>query len=166
MFGGNFNPRGWAFCNGDLMAISQNTALFSILGTTFGGNGVTSFGLPNLQSRAPMHFGQGLGLSPRSLGEQGGVETVTLNTTQIPAHTHQATAQTAAGTQSSPAGATWATTGTARSPVPLYAPAPSNTTMNPAAISPAGSNLPHENMSPYLAVNFIIALQGVFPPRN
>lgn len=166
MFGGNFAPRGNAFCNGQIISISQNTALFSLLGTTYGGNGQTTFALPNLQSRAPMHFGQGPGLSLRSLGEQGGVENVTLATAEMPAHTHQATAQTGAGTQGSPAGATWATVSVGRNPSPLYAPAPANTTMNPAAISPAGSTQPHPNMPPYLVINFIIATQGVFPPRN
>ena len=97
MFGGNFAPRGNAFCDGQLLPIAQNTALFSLLGTTYGGNGQTTFGLPNLQSRAPMHFGQGPGLSPRDLGEQAGVETVTLQTTQIPAHNHQASGLAAAG---------------------------------------------------------------------
>lgn len=166
MFGGNFAPRGNAFCNGQIISIAQNTALFSILGTTYGGNGTTTFALPNLQSRAPMHFGQGPGLSQRSLGETGGVETVTLSTTQIPAHNHQATGLAAAGNQGSPAGATWATVNVGRNPAPLYAPAPSNTTMNPAAIAQTGGGQPHENMPPFLAINFIIATQGVFPPRN
>lgn len=166
MFGGNFAPRGNAFCNGQIISIAQNTALFSLLGTTYGGNGQTTFALPNLQSRAPMHFGQGPGLSQRSLGEQDGVETVTLQTTQIPAHNHQATAQTGAGTQGSPAAATWATITVGRNQSPLYAPAPANTTMNPAAIGLAGGNQPHENMPPFLTINFIIATQGIFPPRN
>lgn len=166
MFGGNFAPRFNAFCNGQLIAIAQNTALFSLLGTTYGGNGTTTFALPNLQSRAPMHFGQGAGLSPRSLGEQGGVENVTLQLTQLPLHSHSAVGQNGSGTQGSPAGATWATTGTARSPVPLYAPVPGNTTMNPSALAQTGGGQPHNNMPPFLAINFIIALQGVFPPRN
>jgi microcystin-dependent protein len=166
MFAGNFAPRGNAFCNGQILSIAQNTALFSILGTTYGGNGTTTFGLPNLQSRAPLHMGQGPGLTSRLEGEQGGEETVTLLTTQIPAHTHQASGLAAAGGQTSPAGATWATTGTARNPVPLYAPAPSNTTMNPAALALTGGGQPHENMPPFLTINFIIGTQGIFPPRN
>lgn len=166
MFGGNFAPRGNAFCNGQIISIAQNTALFSLLGTTYGGNGQTTFALPNLQSQAPMHFGQGPGLSPRVLGEQGGVENVTLATTQIPSHNHQASGLAAVGGQGSPAGATWATIVSGRNPLPLYAPAPANTTMNAAALAQAGSNQPHNNMPPYLVINFIIATQGVFPPRN
>lgn len=166
MFGGNFAPRGNAFCNGQLLSIAQNTALFSILGTTYGGNGTTIFGLPDLRSRAPMHSGNGPGLTPRVLGEQGGVENVTLQTTQIPFHNHQASGQTALGGQPSPASATWATTGTSRMPVPLYAPAPANTTMNDLALAQTGSSQPHNNMPPYLVINFIIATQGVFPARN
>ena len=166
MFGGNFAPRGNAFCNGQLISIAQNTALFSLLGTTYGGNGQTTFGLPNLQSRAPMHFGQGPGLSLRDLGEQAGVETVTLLTTQIPAHNHQASGLAAAGNQGSPLNATWATVTSGRSQSPLYAPPSPNTTMNPAALTQTGGNQPHENMPPFLAISFIIATQGIFPPRN
>lgn len=166
MFAGNFAPRFNAFCNGQLLAIAQNTALFSLLGTTYGGNGQTTFALPNLLSRAPMHFGNGPGLTPRSLGETGGAETVTLSTAQIPAHTHQASGLAANGSQGSPAGATWATLGTGRTPPPLYAPAPGNTTMNPLALAQTGGGQPHNNMPPFLAINFIIGLQGVFPPRN
>lgn len=166
MFAGNFAPRGNAFCNGQLISIAQNTALFALIGTTYGGNGTTTFGLPDLRSRAPMHPGQGPGLSPRVLGEQGGAENVTLQTTQIPAHTHQASGLAAGGNQGSPAGATWATIVSGRNPLPLYAPAPSNTNMNPAALAPTGGGQPHENMPPFLAISFIIATQGVFPSRN
>lgn len=165
MFGGNFAPRGNAFCNGQILSIAQNTALFSLLGTTYGGNGQTTFALPNLQSRAPMHPGQGPGLSPRSLGEQGGAESVTLITNQIPAHTHQASGRAAAGDQTSPANTTWATVSSGRNPLPLYSPTP-NTTMNPQALGVAGGGQPHQNMPPFLAISFIIALQGIFPPRN
>ena len=166
MFGGNFAPRGNAFCNGQILPIAQNTALFSLIGTIYGGNGTTNFALPNLQSRAPMHFGQGPGLSPRSLGEQAGVENVTLLTTQIPAHNHQASGLAAAGNQGSPLNATWATITVGRNPTPLYAPAPANTTMNPTALTQTGGNQPHENMPPFLTISFIIATQGIFPPRN
>lgn len=166
MFGGNFAPRGFAFCNGQILSIAQNTALFSILGTTYGGNGQTTFALPNLQSRVPMHAGNGPGLSPRDLGEQAGIENVTLITTEMPAHTHSATGLAAVGDQTSPASATWAIVGAQRNPTPLYAPAPSNTTMNPSVIQPAGGGQPHENMSPFLAISFIIATSGIFPPRN
>ena len=165
MFAGNFAPRGNAFCNGQILPIAQNTALFSLLGTTYGGNGQTTFALPNLQSRAPMHPGQGPGLTDRVLGEQGGEESVTLLTTEMPAHTHQASGLAAAGGQTSPANATWGTVSSGRNPLPLYA-ASANTTLNPQALGVAGSSLPHENMPPFLAVNFIIAMQGVFPPRN
>jgi microcystin-dependent protein len=165
MFGGNFAPRGNAFCNGQILSIAQNTALFSLLGTTYGGNGQTTFGLPNLQGRAPMHFGQGPGLSNRSLGQQGGVETVTLNTTQIPAHNHQANALNAAGNQTSPSGNTWASSSGGRTPPPLYA-SSSNTQMNASAMGNTGGSQPHNNMPPFLCISFIIALQGIFPTRN
>lgn len=166
MFGGNFAPRSNAFCNGQLIAIAQNTALFSLLGTIYGGNGITNFALPNLQSRAPMHFGQGPGLTDRTIGEQDGVETVTLSIAQVPAHNHQATGLAAAGNQGSPAGATWATVNVGRNPSPMYAPPPGNVAMNPSALAQAGGGQPHDNMPPFLVINFIIALQGVFPPRN
>jgi microcystin-dependent protein len=166
MFAGNFAPRGNAFCNGQILSISQNTALFSILGTTYGGNGTTNFGLPNLLSRAPMHFGSGPGLTPRDLGETGGEETVTLLASQVPSHQHQAMGIAAVGGQNNPAGQTWGTIGTVRSPVPLYAPLPANAAMHPLAIGMTGGNQPHNNMPPFLAINFIIATQGVFPARN
>lgn len=166
MWAGNFAPRGNALCNGQLISIAQNTALFALLGTTYGGNGTTVFGLPNLQSRAPMHFGQGPGLTQRFLGEQGGVENVTLLASEMPVHSHSAVGQNSAGTQGSPAGATWATIVSGRNPLPLYAPAPSNTTMNPAALAQTGSSQPHNNMPPYLVINFIIGTQGIFPSRN
>lgn len=165
MFGGNFAPHGNALCNGQLLSISQNSALFSLLGTAYGGNGTSTFGLPNLQSRAPMHYGNGPGLTPRVIGEQSGVESVTLLTTEMPSHNHQANALDAGGGQTSPAGATWATVLSGRSPAPLYAPA-KDTTMNPLALSRVGSGLPHNNMSPYLVINFIIAQTGIFPARN
>lgn len=162
IFGFNFAPRGWAFCDGQLMPISQNTALFSLLGTTYGGDGKSTFGLPNLQGAAPMHPGEGPGLSPHYLGEQGGTETVTLLESEMPSHTHALRANTIdpADTSTPGTSATFApsTGGT------LYQ-AAADTTLAPLALSPAGGSLPHNNMQPYLTVNFCIALQGVFPAR-
>lgn len=157
MFSFNFPPRGWALCNGQLLAINQNQALFSILGTTYGGNGTTNFALPNLQGRTPLHFGQGPGVSNRTLGQTGGAENVTLLATQMPSHIHTASANSAAPNAGSPAGNFWA--------AGVYS-ASSNTTMNPAALSNTGGNQPHPNLSPYLTVSFCIALQGIFPSRN
>jgi microcystin-dependent protein len=165
MFCGNFAPAGWALCNGQTLSISQNTALFSLLGTTYGGNGTTTFNLPNMQSRVPIHAGQGTGLSPYVLGQQAGAENVTLLTTQIPAHTHTVNCNTAGGNQASPSGNLPAveSTGTSLD----YSNAAANATMNATMIPPSGgSNQPHSNIQPYLVVNFIIALQGIFPSRN
>ena len=166
MFGGNFAPRGYAFCNGQLLSIAQNTALFSLLGTTYGGNGQTNFALPNLQGRAPLHQGQGPGLSPRSLGEQGGVETVTLDTTTVPAHTHAAQANTSAGTQTDPASGVWATAGAGRGKKMYAAAAGTSPAMRSGTIGAVGGSQPHNNLMPYVAVSFIIAMQGIFPARN
>jgi microcystin-dependent protein len=163
IFAGNFAPTGWALCDGQLMPISQNTALFSLLGTTYGGDGKSTFALPDLQGMAPMHQGQGAGLSDRFLGETAGEPAVTLLTTEMPIHSHQARA-TGAGNQTSPVNAAWGTLGTTRTPPPLYATS-GNVQMSPLALSLAGGGLPHNNMSPYLCLTFIIALQGVFPPR-
>jgi microcystin-dependent protein len=166
IFTGNFAPKGWALCDGQLMPISQNTALFSLLGTTYGGNGTSNFALPNLQGCAPMQAGQGPGLSLRDLGETAGEQTVTLLQTEMPAHSH--TAQGSSGSdQGSPAGNAWAS-GTKFTGVNVYAPSnpQTNVQMNPFAISIAGGNLPHNNMPPFLGLTFIIALQGVFPARS
>jgi microcystin-dependent protein len=162
--GFNFPPRGWAFCNGQLMAISQNTALFSLLGTTYGGDGKSTFALPNMQGNAPMQQGQGPGLSLRDLGEIGGEQNVTLLQTEMPSHTHTAMAAVPSG-GAAPTNNTWGS-GLKGHPVNLYAPAASLVNMYPLALNPAGSSFPHNNMHPYLALNFIIALQGVFPPRS
>lgn len=160
IFAGNFDVRGFALLNGQLLSIAQNTALFSILGTTYGGNGQTTFALPNLQGRFPMHFGQGPGLSPRSLGEQAGQETVTLLSSQMPAHTHNALASSAPGTTDAPSGAYPARPA---SSIPTYGGSPD---VAMGAGGAAGGGQPHDNMPPYLALNFQIAVQGIFPPRN
>jgi microcystin-dependent protein len=168
MFGGNFAPRGWAMCNGQLLTISQNTALFSLLGTTYGGDGVRTFGLPNLQGRAPLHSGQGPGLSLRDLGETGGEQTVTLLTNQLPSHKHvvNCTNNTTAD-RTAPTGGLWAP-GAGRRGQKFYASAAANGAplMSPQALPLAGGSQPHNNMPPYLVVTFIIALQGIYPSRN
>ena len=162
--GFNFAPTGWAQCNGQLLAISQNTALFSLLGTYYGGDGKTTFALPNLQGYAPMDQGSGPGLSTRVVGEMGGEPSVTLLTPQMPAHTHAA-ANAAASTADAPTNAVFG--GGGRGKEPAFAPATGSTTlMNGAAVGTAGGNQPHNNMPPYLVLNFIIALQGVYPSRS
>jgi microcystin-dependent protein len=164
MFGGNFAPRGWAFCNGQLLSIAQNTALFSILGTTYGGDGRTTFGLPDLRSRVPMHWGQGPGLSNRVLGEQGGVEAVALTAQQMPAHTHAANASSGKGNTNSPIGKVWSKDAGVQSAT--YTGNAPDGAMAANAIGNAGGSQPHENVPPFLAVSFIIALQGIYPSRN
>jgi len=164
MFGGNFAPTGWALCNGQLMPISQNTALFSLLGTYYGGDGKSTFALPNLQGSFPIAQGQGNGLTERVLGEQSGTGNVTLLQSEIPQHTHAINAYSddaADVNQPSPAAILGASAG-----LNLYSPTASNTTMNVQALSVYGASLPHNNMQPYLTVTFMIALQGVFPPRG
>lgn len=157
----NFAPRGWAWCDGQLLPISQNTALFSLLGTTYGGNGMSTFALPDLQGRAPMHPGQGPGLSLHDLGETGGTETVTLLESQIPAHSHTVMASQLLGELPVAQGNYPATTvGDNR-----YAAAGNLVSLSPYALAPAGSDQPHNNLMPYLTFYFCIALQGVFPPR-
>jgi microcystin-dependent protein len=164
IFAGNFAPTGWALCNGQLIPISQNTALFSLLGTTYGGDGKSNFALPNMQGSAPMQAGQGPGLSLRDLGEAGGEQTVTLLQTEMPAHTHGVQASTTGGLPS-PTNNAWAS-GLKGHPGSYAAPGSGNVQMSPSGTSISGGNLPHNNMQPYLALTFIIALQGVFPPRS
>jgi len=168
IFGFNFAPKGWALCDGQLLPISQNTALFSLLGTTYGGDGKSTFGLPNLQGNAPMHPGQGPGLSLRDLGESAGEQSVTLLDSEMPAHTHTANSANAvgSGTQLTPAGNIWANASTRRATVNVYAASPGNTQMDPLTLAFAGGSQPHNNMPPFLCLNFCIALQGVFPPRS
>ena len=165
MFAGNFAPRGFALCYGQILSISQNSALYTVLGTTYGGNGVTTFALPDLRGRFPLHQGQGPGLSNRDLGEQGGVENVTLTASEIPAHSHGLNATSSGGNQLAPTGNLLATDALGGSAPYKSGNAP-NAVMANSSIVSAGGNLPHNNIPPYLALNFIIALEGVFPPQN
>ena len=159
----NFAPTGWAMCNGQLIPISQNTALFSLLGTTYGGDGKSTFAMPNRQGNAPLFWGQGPGLSPYDEGQLGGSEIVTLLQTEMPIHAHQASGASGSG-PTSPANNTWGT-GAGRTPPPTYVDGSPNVSMGNAS-SVAGGSLPHNNLQPYLALNFCIALQGIFPPRG
>jgi microcystin-dependent protein len=158
----NFAPKGWAWCDGQLLPLSQNTALFSLLSTTYGGDGKSHFALPDLQGRLPMHPGQGPGLSLHDLGESGGSETVTLLESEMPAHSHSLTASQADGTERLPAGQQFAGgvgISMYQTPGPLVS-------LNPSALAPAGGDQPHNNLQPYLTCYFCIALQGVFPPHG
>jgi microcystin-dependent protein len=159
----SFAPKGWAWCNGQLLPISQNTALFSLLGTTYGGDGKSTFALPDMQGNAPMHPGQGPGLSLYDLGQTGGSDFVTLLESEIPAHAHSINASRSDATDPSPANEQFAK----GIGLGYYAaPSASFNQFNPQALTPAGGSLPHNNMMPYLTLNFNIALQGVFPPRG
>jgi len=160
----NFAPRGWAFCDGQILPLSQNTALFSLLGTTYGGNGMSNFALPNLQGSAPMHTGQGPGLSLHDLGETGGSETVTLLQSEMPSHSHSLNAAVPpallfAGSAQTALGRSVGGPAYQSSNVGLVQ-------LDPQAVGPTGGDQPHNNMMPYLTLNFNIALQGVFPPRT
>lgn len=155
MFPGNFAPLGWAICDGTLLAISQNSALFQLIGTTYGGDGQNTFALPDLRSRVPVHQGAGF-----VQGQSAGAESVTLTVSQIPAHTHVALASSAAGASQDPTGGVWANwTGS------QYSDQGANASMSPAAITSAGGSQPHDNMPPFLAINFIISLFGIFPSQ-
>lgn len=160
IFAGNFAPRSWAFCNGQLLPIAQNTALFSLIGTTYGGDGRTTTALPNLQGRAPMHNGRGPGLTSRRLGERGGVETVTLSEAQMPNHDHALRASSEDGDSLNP-GSQVIGAGNA-----MFAPSANLGAMENAALPAAGSGQSHNNLQPLLTLNFIIALQGVYPSRS
>ena len=151
----NFAPRGWALCNGQLLPINQNQALFSLLGTTYGGNGQTTFALPNLQGRVPIHVGSGF-----ALGQAGGAQAHTLTAAEMPTHAHAAISSSNTGSSADPTAAFWAATAAA-----AYAPS-ANAAMAPGALSDAGGNQPHGNLSPYLVLNFCIALQGIYPSAN
>jgi microcystin-dependent protein len=156
MFAGNFAPAGWAFCDGQPLPISENDALFTLIGTTYGGDGQETFNLPDLESRAPVHAGSGY-----TLGEHGGAEEVTLTAQQIPTHTHSLMATKNLATSGTPSGNTLATT--QASTITLYGTDQPTTAMNPASVAPTGGSQPHSNLQPYLAVNFIISLFGVYP---
>ena len=161
LFAGNFAPRGWAFCDGQLLPIAQNAALFSILGTTYGGDGRTTFALPDLRGRVPLHPGSGIGLESYALGEKGGEEHVTLDVDQMPGHNHDLTASTDKATDKNPEGNLLG-----KPKKKIYSPSGTNVTMDTNAISEVGGDQPHENRQPYLGIHFIIALQGIFPSRN
>ena len=164
IFGCNFPPNGWAFCDGQLLPISQNTALFSLLGTQYGGNGQTTFALPNLQGNVPLDFGQGPGLAPYNIGDTGGVSAVTLLNSEMPAHNHRANCNSGLGNKPKPNLNYWAAD--ASGSLSEYATAPDGNVMSPQAIGIAGSSLPHNNMQPYLVLNFCIALVGIYPARS
>ena len=164
IFAGNFAPRGWAFCNGALLPISQNTALFSLIGTTYGGDGRTTTALPNLEGRAPMHPGTGPGLTSRRLGEKSGTETVTLSSSQMPSHNHSLLAD---GSTGGPLGGG----ANASNPVDNFVGASvkfhaAGSNVNMAAMGSVGGSQAHNNMQPYIAMNFIIALEGLYPSRS
>jgi microcystin-dependent protein len=160
MFGGNFAPAGWAFCDGQSLPIAENDTLFTLIGTTYGGDGEETFALPNLQSRVPIHAGTGSDGITYQLGETLGVESVTLTTTQIPSHNHAMLATTDAGLSNSPAGNFLANS----SAIKLYTGSAPGVAKHASAITPTGGNQPHENLQPYLCINFIISLFGIFPP--
>ena len=160
-FGFNFPPRGWAQCNGQILPINQNQSLYSLLGTTYGGDGRTTFGLPDLRGRTPVHFGSGI-----NQGQKGGVESHMLTTAEMPQHTHSSSASTATGNQGSDTSPTNNVLASqARRELPIYAEPTSLTALRPA-VTNTGGGQSHENMQPFLAVNFCIALQGLFPSRN
>jgi microcystin-dependent protein len=163
MFAGNFAPYGWALCDGQILPISQNTALFSLIGTYYGGDGVTTFALPNLQSRIPLHQGQGLGLSAYPVGQSGGAENVTLTTQQMPQHHH--TANVVSGPQATAPRPSNGYPGNA-SGGSVYSTGTPDSTFNSGFVGQSGSGQPHSNVQPYLCINFIIALQGIYPSRN
>jgi len=156
MVGFTFAPRGWAFCDGSLLSIASNDALFSLLGTTYGGDGNTTFALPDLRGRIPFHQGNSL-----VLGQPGGSETVTLTANQLPAHAHGLSANSSAGTNSSPAGGFWA-----QSQLGEYSTTTPSHSMAPAAIGSTGGSQPHDNLPPFLTINFVIALEGIYPSQS
>jgi microcystin-dependent protein len=164
MFAGNFAPRGWAFCQGQILSIAQNTALFALIGTTYGGNGQTTFALPDLRGRVPVGPGLGPGLPNVDLGQMSGEATHTLISTEMPAHTHSANAVASGGNSGTPGtGVVWAGS-TARDSI--YSSGAPNTTLQGAAIGQAGGSQPHNNMQPYTGINYIICIEGIFPSRN
>lgn len=166
MFAGNFAPAGWAFCNGALLPISENDTLFVLIGTTYGGDGQETFALPDLQGRFPIHMGTGAGLgSTRIIGERAGTETETLTVQQIPSHTHPVLASTS-GATGSPANALMATATSSATGLQVYSTNAVTTNLHPSSVTASGGNQPHENMQPYLCINFIISLFGIFPSQT
>lgn len=162
LFAGNFNPNGWEFCNGQTLSIAQFEVLFVLIGTTYGGDGITTFALPNLQSRVPVHQGTNSFGTPYALGQNGGVESVTLSTNQIPSHTHTANALTSSASTTSPTENLLA----AGQGIDVYSTQAPDVAMAPGAIGVAGGSQPHNNLQPYLSLSFIISLFGVFPTQN
>jgi microcystin-dependent protein len=163
MFGGTYAPYGWAFCDGSLISISENDALYNLIGTTYGGNGISTFGLPNLLGRLPIHAGTGQGTQTYILGQLGGLETVTLNTNQLPSHVHTLSASTDTANATTPASNVLLSATGSTKP---YHPGSGGVPLNSASVSQVGSSESHDNMMPYLCVNFIIALVGVYPPQS
>lgn len=163
LFGFDYAPKGWAKCDGQLLPIAENSALFSLLGTRYGGDGVNTFALPDLRGRVPIGYGQGPGLSIHTLGQAGGTESVTLTQANLPAHTHPLMASVEPGNSGNPTGNILANTGATDLE---YSTAEPSTTMNGRAIGPSGANVPVQNMQPYLTLNYCIALYGIYPPRS
>ncbi|HYG57716.1 MAG TPA: tail fiber protein [Symbiobacteriaceae bacterium] len=161
MFGGNFAPAGWMFCEGQLLPISENETLFQLIGTTYGGDGESTFALPDLRGRIPIHMGTGPDGTTYQLGESGGTETVTLTTQQIPVHTHAPSAQSETGNKADPQGGVWAFSNLAQ-----FTSAAPDDVMLPNLVNPTGGSQPHDNMMPFLCVNFIISLFGIFPSQT
>ncbi|MEM7221463.1 MAG: tail fiber protein [Pseudomonadota bacterium] len=167
MFGGTFAPRGWTFCDGQLLSISQFSALFSLIGTTYGGNGETTFGLPDLKGRSPIHEGTGSGLTQRRLGQKGGTETVTLTADNLPTHGHALKGQSARGRKTHPGGRSFAQSRSGRrGGFGLYDDADNTSALSSVAVTGGGAGAGHNNVQPVAVVNFIIALEGLFPSSN
>lgn len=164
IYGLSYAPRGWAFCDGQILPIRQYTALFSLLGTYYGGDGVTTFALPDMRGRTPIHQGQGQGLSPYVIGEQVGVESLALLTTEIPTHTHLPMANNTIANQGGPKNNFWALESTGQSAT--YSNQSPNAIMNQMSVGPSGNSQPHENRQPFLTMSFCIAMEGIFPPRS
>jgi len=166
LFAGNFAPRGWMFCHGQLLPISNFSALFSILGTTYGGDGKTTFALPDLRGRAALSAGRGPGLSDHPLGQKSGQETVTLTAAQMPSHSHGVLGSNEAGNAPSPEGNVWGVSGTSAPPSGPYVNATPDAPMHAGAVANAGGSQPHDNMQPFLTLNYCIAVEGIFPSRG
>jgi microcystin-dependent protein len=164
MFAGNFPPSGWAFCDGSLLPISENDTLFALIGTIYGGDGQNTFALPDLRGRVPVHQGQGPGLSPRVIGQLAGTENVTLIPTQLPAHNHVLNATTTAAVAGT--GVAGSLTGTVATGTQIYGSTPGGAPLAASALTSSGGNQPHNNMAPFLSVNFIISLFGIFPSQG